>query len=403
MNNYTRCFVLFFFAFAKAITPFAQAQSGLMSNGIVEAIPLKLATDESYALYLGNGYTPNTSSPVLFVFAPDGNGKNGIKPFVKAADDLGMIVVSSNNSKNGPYERNFEYAQHLFTEILSAYNVDEKAIYLAGFSGGARLATAIACLTPNIKGVIAIGAGFSNDPTHIPSTQGFDYVGVSGDRDFNYLEMVGVQDYLKKTGIRNCRLHFEGGHQWPPKELMQHAFRWFMMKEQRRSGNAFGIEEVKSFYIDDLRKGDELVRNNKLLDAFQWYEHLNYMYSGLVSQSSLENSLKKLKKRKSYKRQLKERQKAFSIEREMIKTLVGRFWQDYVKPSQVDYNWWAKEINSIKEFKSRPGAYSQMSTRLSWTLYANAASTGNPNLYTQNEEQKKFCERLIEMLKTKEN
>ena len=61
---------------------------------------------------------------------------------------------------------------------------------LSGFSGGSRLACAIASLTDQFTGVIACGTGFPQIPEYIPSFQKYAYVGLCGNRDFNYSKMI---------------------------------------------------------------------------------------------------------------------------------------------------------------------------------------------------------------------
>jgi len=202
MKKCTCVIIYFFCAFINA----QQFKTGI----ILDSIPVSNSINETFSLYLPTTYNANKLSPILFIFSPSGNGKNGVKTFIKSAEAYNYILICSNNSKNGPLDRNFNIAQGLFTHIFSTFNIHKNQVYLAGFSGGSRLATAIATVSDLITGVIACGAGFVSSPNYIPSTQNFSYVGLCGDRDFNYQEMVGVKSYLNKTELSNTLFSFEG-------------------------------------------------------------------------------------------------------------------------------------------------------------------------------------------------
>ena len=156
-----------------------------------DRVSVSMSDGESYALYLPENYKAGEIAPILIVFAPDGVGKHGVAPFKIVADERGMIIVSSNDCRNGPYEENLGFAQRLFYHIFSQYVIDPNQIFLSGFSGGSRLASAIASLSGNIAGVVACGASFSENLGYRPkSDDGFVWLGIVGDRDFNYQEML---------------------------------------------------------------------------------------------------------------------------------------------------------------------------------------------------------------------
>jgi len=120
---------------------------------VIDSLSVANSDKETFTLYLPTTYNINEASPILFIFSPSGNGKSGVKAFVKSAEAYNHILICSNNSRNGSLERNLNIAQRLFNHAFSNFNILENRIYLAGFSGGARLATAIASVSSQIEGV----------------------------------------------------------------------------------------------------------------------------------------------------------------------------------------------------------------------------------------------------------
>src|SRR5699024_1137514 len=108
--------------------------------------------------------------------------------------------------------------------------LDQNAIYLAGFSGGARLAVSIAVMSSQIKGVIAAGASFANIQAYMPDENKFFYIGMVGDQDFNFNEMHHAMRYLEQKKFDANLIVFSGGHQWPPGDDIDKAVRLLSVK-----------------------------------------------------------------------------------------------------------------------------------------------------------------------------
>lgn len=122
-------------------------------------------TSLSYCIALPQTPEPGKKYPVLFAFDPHGNGKQAVDSLLLTASKYGLIIVASNNIRNG-YDKT-EYALNtLYNEVLSLYPVDQSKIYAAGFSGGGRVAQYLLAMHPEVAGVISCSAGFSlNNPS----------------------------------------------------------------------------------------------------------------------------------------------------------------------------------------------------------------------------------------------
>ena len=114
---------------------------------IIDSVFINGNSGESFALYVPNNYDVSAQTPIVFIFDPSARGKTGIHPFVPASEKYGYLLVCSNDTKNGPYQTNYDIANRLFERVFLKFNIDENRIYAAGFSGGSRLAANIALLT----------------------------------------------------------------------------------------------------------------------------------------------------------------------------------------------------------------------------------------------------------------
>ncbi|HEY1200127.1 MAG TPA: hypothetical protein VGE79_04050, partial [Niastella sp.] len=183
-------------------------------------------TAESYALYIpakGN----KTALPIVYLFDPHGSGSLPLLKYKASADSLGFILIGSNTSKNG---NDLQYTEELW-RILRAdtrqrLNIDPQRIYTAGFSGGAKVAGYVALNHPEIKGVIAMGAGL---PDGAPAgNYAFSFTAMAGEGDMNMTDLVAINAAFDKTTTRHRIMLYPAKHEWAPASIMNKALTGFV-------------------------------------------------------------------------------------------------------------------------------------------------------------------------------
>ncbi|QCX01903.1 hypothetical protein FGM00_17945 [Aggregatimonas sangjinii] len=375
------------------------AQATFETKVVIDSIPVANTANETFALYLPSDYRSDILSPILFVFSPSGNGRKGVEAFRDAAETYNYILVCSNNARNGPYERNFGIAERLFTHIFSNFNIKEKRIYLAGFSGGSRLVSAIASLTDQIEGVIACGAGFSQIPYHKPSIQKYAYAGVCGDRDMNYREMIDVKSYLNKLKFVNTLFTFEGNHRWPPSEQIVQAFDWLEMESVKKGNLQKSKAEIRKSYLRNYDFTKTIDSETQPLLAYEHYERLLASYKRFFMLDSIANKMQVIQESNSYSEQLNTRKKLFERERDLDKVFIGRFNRDYEKPEKVNMKWWRKEFQKLDKLKEdKFGQREKMLSRFRYRFYAIIYTKLQSGVSEPSPAQKSFCKELYGLI-----
>jgi dienelactone hydrolase len=193
-------------------------------RGFQERITCQRDASQSYALFLPAAYDPARPWPVLFCFDPRARGDLPVRLFAAAAEKHGYIVAGSYNSRNGPLADNDVAVAALLREVAERYAIDRDRVYVAGFSGGARVATRV-CLSGFAKAAIACGGGFL-DHDQTPERLAFDFLGYAGSDDFNHDEMRRIQDDLKGATVAHELVVFPGGHSWLPESHTEPALEW---------------------------------------------------------------------------------------------------------------------------------------------------------------------------------
>lgn len=250
---------------------------GAEPRGIVVA-DLRCQRDEKqgYALYLPSNYSADKRWPVLMAFDPRARGVTAVERFAEAAENFGWIVAGSNNSRNGSWEQSAAALAAMSQDLFERFTIDEKRIYVAGMSGGARVAFQIALGTGKVAGVIASSAGFPEGKARekVP----FPVFGTAGREDFNWLEMRELDRMLK---TRHRVRIFEGGHVWLSKELATEAVEWMELEAMRT-----GLKTKDAVSIDRLmakRKAAAALMQGK--DAYDEIRGMGLDFADLHSEA----------------------------------------------------------------------------------------------------------------------
>ncbi len=273
------------FLFLFTCTNVQAATEDLPRGVVIEKVICKSDTSQSYALYLPSNYTPTRAWAILYCFDPAARGQIPVELFKEAAEKYGYIVVGSNNSRNGPRVPLEDILQTLFTDTFARFTINEKRIYTAGFSGGARVASSIAYrLNGKVAGVIACGAGF---PPNLlpPKSVPFVFFGIAGIDDFNFPELYRLHSDLNALAIANRFQVFDGGHSWAASDLCTEAIEWMEIqamhsgrreKDETLIGEIFNRQVEKARQVEAAKKSYEsYVVFNAIAKDFQGFKEVS--------------------------------------------------------------------------------------------------------------------------------
>ncbi|MAP54176.1 hypothetical protein [Altibacter sp.] len=368
---------------------------------ILDSLPV-MESKETYALYIPTSYTEENPSSIIFIFDPVGRGRTGIHPFLKASETYGHILVCSNDSRNGPYERNIAVVNRLFATIFQTFTIDEQRVYLSGFSGGARLATTIAVMTGKIAGVVSCGSGFSPNALQIPTmTRKFSYVGIVGDRDMNFQELFRVGALFSKFGINNEILTFEGEHRWPSSEIVLRAFDWLELQDVL--SNKFRMKDTVMLAAlhRNYQAGLQFERKGAPLAAVNEYDRVLRMFRPYFNLDTVRLTIKRLRKEKAFKIAVSKNEKIKKEEEKIRERFEMRFFSELNNnATMTDTIWWVEEFQKIKKIyiKSPDPAFQKMGERIINAMNAVTYETGEEALRNLAVSKALYCHHLRVLL-----
>lgn len=217
----------------RAQEPAASAGDAFPRGEVVEEVATLEDPTYSFALYLPSNYDPRQRWPLVYVLDPRGRAVMALELFREAAEHNGFIVVSSYQTRSDTNTSvTTQAVQALFNDIPRRLAFDPRRVLLAGMSGTAHAAWALGqALDERLAGVIACAGGVQNE-TYGPTEDRvpFAYYGITMTDDFNYQEMMRLEEHLDEVGSPH---HFEvtpGRHGWPSREAAGRALDWMALQ-----------------------------------------------------------------------------------------------------------------------------------------------------------------------------
>ncbi len=309
-------------ASAAQVSPSAESPARLEPGKVIERVVCSKNAEQSYALYLPSHYSADRSWPVIFAFDPGARGRIPVELMKDSAERYGYIVLGSNNSRNGAWKMESDAAQAMLEDAQQRFAVDLKRIYLAGFSGGARVASQLAQLCKCAAGVLLSGAGFSNGSP--PSREAsFPVFSAVGNLDFNYSEVIPLQEKLEQAGFPHWLRVFDGQHQWAPAEVMDEALAWFRIQAMRSNREP----RDQTFVLAELKRvsgaAEKDAASTEMLSAWRQYKQIVVTYDGVADVTAFRAKADELSRAKTVQDALKKERNDFADQERLSSQILG--------------------------------------------------------------------------------
>jgi membrane protein DedA with SNARE-associated domain/predicted esterase len=254
---------------------------------------LVVASDDSgqrYAAYLPSTFDPARRWPVLFVLDPRGRARLALELFRPAAERLGVIVLSSYDSRSDTSDAdvNLRAMNALLASAQDRYRADVHRLYIAGFSGTARDALRFGLeLRGQVAGVIGVGAGGDPPPAMLAGSPDraapFAYFAATGTDDFNHVEVRTLAERLEGAHVPVRLAVFDGAHAWPPATVCGEALAWLMLRAMRDGLAAPDSAWIAARLAEELSRAEALDASGRWDDAARLYAAIARDYDMLPS------------------------------------------------------------------------------------------------------------------------
>jgi len=316
-------------------------EDSFSTSKIINPVICKADPTQSYALYIPADKS-NQPLPIIYFFDPHGDGLLPIKKYKSLADTFHFILVGSNNSKNGNDWNNAENIWGtLKDDVQKRIAINRERIYTCGFSGGAKVASFLALHHPEIKGVIANGAGLEEITTS--GNFKFSLTAIAGKGDMNMTSLISIDKSLENTQTKHRIIFFDGIHEWAPLNIMKTAFSGLQLDAMRNNLIPRDSFFINQFVVENKNKITDDEKSNQLLKAESSCQYSINMLDGVTDKVNWFHKTKdSITQTASYKNQSKANEDLLQKE-ENIKA-------GFQEQFQIrDEGYWSKVIKDVKE------------------------------------------------------
>ena len=243
------------------------------------------STKQHYELYVPRREAKKLLPVILFI-SPSGE-QLGWKRFETACKQQGILFAGPFDAGNDcPTKKRARIVLDVLDDLRRNYPLDADRTYVAGFSGGGRVACALAFALPEcFGGAMPICAGHdlrAESWLRRRVVERLRVASLTGEKDFNRAEVERLRvPYLKEVGV-TARVWMQRGmgHDIPPPTVLLEAFRWLDEGAARRREQA---KRYPASRLSGEAKPDRREQAQALLaEGKKRLEKAETLYSGLM-------------------------------------------------------------------------------------------------------------------------
>lgn len=316
----------------------------LAKGVLIEKVVCRQNPDHSYALYLPGNYDPAKSWPVLYCFDPGARGRLAVELFQPLDEELGVIIIGSNNSRNGPMD--VSVLSILWEDSHSRLNIRQNAVFCTGMSGGVHVAFSVAATKPSdVAGVIAC----CND---LPPWLSPDEIGqktavylLTGITDFNNQRTKNLVKKLSPLGIWSHADIFPGTHEYPPAIYAGIALKALLLQTMKRGAIEKNESLIDRFFGEQQQTARNAENSADDVTAYLTWLRIEKVFAGLrdIKESSAKvATLSQLPKTIAYLKQEAKTDSQETFMRNKIFRIYNRLFQsenlfEEIQDMNIDY------------------------------------------------------------------
>lgn len=243
---------------------------------------------ENYKATVPLKFTAQT--PLLFILDPHADFNGAIDHFDLIGRKRNLAVLALKKVQNN--EPDFiEAINTAKSEFMQNEDIQGNPVYLAGFSGGARMAYLYAQRN-RVDGVLMCGAGTGNNA----GTHKFPIVQLCGWKDFNLLETYYSPMSSQAQNNLIYATYFKGKHQWPEEEYLQLGIDYLLVRNGILDKNEIQyphdfIDEYSDFKEVELRSklnfaDDSKAKMARILASDKFQDYISGLEQILIQENN---------------------------------------------------------------------------------------------------------------------
>lgn len=342
----------------------AAAQEYALKKGVVlDSLPIRDSIASGLKLYLPRDFDASRTWPLLFVCDLKEDASRALRYLSAAADRNGFLLAASGVYRDSSSLTDKVLVISSSLKKLQEYlPIDRDRIYTAGYDLGGQLATVIPSLVRPVRGVISVAAILPNLEL-LDARSPFDYVGVMGRADYQYLSLLEDEQFLDERKIPNYLVYFPEGHQWPDPAYMDQAMQALNLMAMKPRGVARDSALIRSGYQRLQSHILELEQAGEFLLAMDQVEEGLDLFDDLTDTDWLKERRRDIRRNDRYREQKREWERV-----RLQELILQQDYGFYLEEDVLSFNlnnlgWWNHQMGRIVQFKDSPRREEQLMGR----------------------------------------
>jgi predicted esterase len=305
------------------------------AKGVEKTDRCKLDSKNTYEVYIPARENSTGLLPLLVIIDPHGSGKFALDKFKQSANQYPVVLIVSNLIKNG-FEGYEGAIQTLIEDVSQKYPIG-KTIFMAGFSGGARMVLGYG-LAHQLNGLILCGALGNSDQINALRCP---VISISGMDDFNFMETAQFL-FQEQLTPKNLKIELtNASHSWPDSLMLANAFGFLRFSYQATDMPSPSKSKLEAYCQDQQVRINSLKRQGDFLKA-ALIAHNMSSTKPFSNDKTFASTYHDLMTSPEYTNQMDRLEKSLNYEISMR--------QPYLVAFQTkDTLWWKNEMGTVNE------------------------------------------------------
>ena len=213
------------------------------------------------------------------------------------------------------------------------------------------LAALLPNLLPRIQGVLLLGSGLPNWDL-IRSKSRFHFVGITGQEDYRFLNMLDGELLMDSRKVPNHVLYVEGGAERPEDAMLDRGLMTLTLMGMAGGQVARDPEFINLARASYTRYVRDLYRKGQLLLAYDQLEEVLELFGPITDTGELKALERDLRREPGYRNEKRDAANFRLRERILREDYAFYLEEDILSFNLDNLGWWKYQMESIDKFKS---------------------------------------------------
>ena len=352
VSGLMRRILIFFLLVGGTVVPTTAQELALKKGVIMDSLPVNDSIARRIILYLPQDFDTGKQWPVLFLCDMEGEQSKKIRYLKTAADKNGYIIATTRGLKDSLSLTNkILLISKTLDELKDLLPLDSERIYTMGYDTGGQLATIVPSMLRGVSGVLSVASSLPNLELINPKDP-FDFVGVMGRGDYQYVYLLGSEVLLDQRKVPNYIFYHPEGHQWPDLVYLDLGIQMLTLMGMKRATVPRDDSVIQSAYTDYQNVILELEQMGQWGLGYHYSEQGESVFKALTDTDWFRDKKKSIRKSKEYKDQKREWDAVRLKELVLDGDYMFYLEEDVLSFNLDNLGWWNYQMGKITKYKN---------------------------------------------------